>query len=632
MADNFFFHGPAPFKRDRSLTESTLISSQIRVDETNERPPITDESLRELFDGFAFQINRATALIKEIEKQRRNNFVPVDVDATRARAAVRRQDQGADGSQISFDLYKAMIDAQIKASRNVSYEIVGELSGELLTDSKKIERYMKNGGKGLSTWEEFLLYADQWLILFLLDRLTTQFQCQQHKECTVGKTPVGTEDPAILQRNAISVAAMLLILGMREQDVLVALDRAGNALNIPPVDLLNRARRLERTDLEEALTSMVGADDPATIIAYTENYISRHPEGYDDWLAYGDLKRLREDAAVTYVHAHEYSREHAVLLEYSSKSVDRQPDIGFFGQLAGLKVVRPMTGNHLEALTSKLAGIDLGISSIAGSLTFSFAMDFLCCIARFFGKQDIKLLKKIRSLLRVAYAGVTGSINTSMLQPTDILATATQAILQRMINFIEEMFDKVVGDITKWVDGKSDEVWGNLFECPLIADLIGYITDAISRLRSVMFNVISKYAGNISSTYQGMFRRWGSVADARRLSTILNILDAIINTIEACAPMGPGEDGPTNIPDPGDDPALGGLGPKRLDIPPDLVEQFFAHTDFISRGDALHPIPPVNKVLTTAEDVTNVRNFRELCLGIMPDSLLQQLDSSSEAS
>lgn len=632
MADPFFT-GPREPGRTRSVQELTNASSQERTSNVPDMQ-VSQEEVTSLFDGFAFQINRATALIKELEKKRKNEFVPVDKDASRVQSAVRRRDQGSTGLQISFDLYKNMIDAQIKAARNVSFEIVGELSGELVTDAKKIDRYLKSGGKGLSTWEEFLLYADQWLILFMLDRLTTQFQCQQHKEVSVAKQPPGSEDPPILLRNAISVGAMMLILGMREQDILVALGEAGNALNIPPVDLLNRARRLEKSDLDRALTEMVGADDPSAIISYVENYISRHSEGYDDWIAYADLKRLREDASVTYIHAHEYSQAHSVLLDYSYQSVHQEPTVGFFGQLAGVRVTRPLTGPHYEALRNKLAGIDLGVSSIVGTMTYGFAMDVLCCLARFFGKQDIAILKKIRTLLRVMSSGINGNINTSMLSPLSLMDTVVQATLQKLIGFVEKIFDRAALDVNKWINGKSDKAWDALYECPLIGDLIAYIVDATARLRNVMFNMVTKYAGNISDVYQGMYRRWGSISDARRIGTVLRILDDVISTLESCSDYNNrnrDQPDPTPLPDPGDSPNLNNVNPHRLEIPPEVIEQFFSHTGFISRGDGLHPIPPVNHTITTADDINNVRNFRTLCYGILPEALLNQIEQSDEA-
>ncbi len=608
-----FYRGPVQPEKDRNLREAPLPQAP-----TQEVPDgtITEEDLRLLFDGFANQYNRATALQIAVEKEAIKLTVPVDPDAVQVGNAVRRRDQASDGSFITFDLFKDMIEFQIDSARKVSFEIVGELSGDLITDANKINRYIKSGGGGLSAWEEFLLVADQWLILFMLDRLTTQFQCVQHKETCAAKEPPGTEDPPIAVRQALSAAAMMLLMGMRKDHVLLASQRA-NALNIPPVDLINRAQRLELDDVDRALVEAVGASDHILIVDYVQNYIARHPEGYDMWIAYTDLRRLREDASITYIHAREYSKDHATLLDYSYKSVHKEPAIGFFGQLAGVRTQTTMSGAHFETLRSKLGGIDLAISSIGQTLTSGIALDVICCIARFFGKQDIKFLKKIRHLLQVARAAMTGALAQGMLDANGILDWIVQAILQQLVTFVEKIFDKAALDVNKWFNGKSDDAWMALYECPLIEDLISYIVQAIARLRTVMFNMVNKYLGNISIRYDNMSLRWGTMYDMRRLNTIINIIDRVISEIEFCArDDGNNTQDPVPLPGPGEDPSIGALAPKKLIIDPVLEARLFANSSPISRGEGLRPIPPMNHTLSTAEEAVTVSNFMSICHGI----------------
>ncbi len=619
-----FYKGPIDPSRERSLREDSLQNQDI-IQKSALDVTIKDEDVTALFNGFATQINRATALLGPVTKEAEKLSVPVDADAVQVRAAVRRRDQGSDGTQISFDLYKDMIEYTIKSGRGMSFEVLGDFSGDLQTDANKINRSIKSGGKGLSSWEEFLLYADQWLILFLLNRLIDVFQCQEHKECTVAKEPFGTEDPALQSRYAIAINAMMTILGMRDQDITLAATMAGNALNIPPVDMLNKARRLEKTDLDRALVEYAGASDHLIITRYVENYVSRHPEGYESWMAYTDLKRLREDAKVTYVYAKEYSADHRMLLDYSYKSTHTQPGVGFFGKLAGVSVV--MTGHHYQALTSKLAGIDLAITGMASTMTSQFGLDILCCLARFFGRQNLKTLKKIKALLQVMANGMNGNLGQVLNEPWGVMDMVMNSVLQGAVTFVEDIFAKAVADVGGWMNLRSPDQWEALAECPLILDLIDYIIQAVARLRNIMFNMINKYVGNVNWRYQGMFRRWGTVYENRRLRTVLGILNRVIDAIETCSDLGNGPGDGTDSPppfDPGDDPTLGDVAPKRLDLPPEVVDQFFSNdTQFVQRGAGLRPFPPVNRTFSTADDSESVKNFRELCHGILPESLLK---------
>jgi hypothetical protein len=622
-----FYTGPKDPSRQRALTEDPLPKPEQLNPEAFDTK-IKAEDVKALFDGFGRQINRATALLVEVQKVAEKLSVPVDPDAVQVRAAVRRRDPTNDGSSISFDLYKDMVEFTIKSGRGMSFEVLGEFSGELQTDANKINRFIKSGGKGLSNWEEFLLYADQWIILFLLNRLVDNFQCHEHKECTATKQPAGTEDPPLQARLALAISALMFILGMQEDQVVLAASLAGDALNIPPADLLNRAKRLERTDLDRVLIDVAGASDHVLITRYVESYIGRHPEGYDSWIAYTDLKRLREDAKITYVYAREYSAEYRALLDYTYNAEHTIPTVGFFGQLAGATTA--MSGLHFQVLTSKLAGIDLAITSIAGVLTSQFAFDLLCCLARFFGRQSLKTLKKIRALLAVALGGMYGLLNQSLLDPFSIMDWVVATVLQGAVTFVERVFAKAIGDIASWINIRSPDQWEALYECPLIFDLIDMIIRAIARLRNIMFNMVNRYIGNVNWRYQSMYRRWGTIYENRRLRVIIAILDRVIQAIELCGQFPDGRAPTAGEPpsfDPETDPTLADVAPKRLDIPPEIVERFFKNDiRFVPRGPDLRPIPPVNHTFTTAKEADGTINFRDLCRGIMPDSLLNLVE------
>lgn len=617
-----FAGAPSDPQIERELLEPSAIKPAPTQVEKDQKGP-SDDQLKTLFDGYVYQINRATALLKAVTPEAQKLFVPVDIDAVAVREAVRRRDPGNDGSTITFDLYKDMIEFYIASGRKVSFEILGELTGDIGTDAIKIKKYVKSGGKGLSTLEEFLLYADKWLILFMLNRLMGQMQGQEHRECTAAKNPQGTEEGPIAARESLAAAALQLILGLEDKYVLFATQMI-NGDNAPPVDFIHKARATKVDDLSRAFIEAQGAQDHTLITNYADNYIARHAVGYDAWLAYRDLKNLREDAAITYVHAREYSKDHQLLMDYEYHGTHRDPGVGFFGRLAGVQVVTtPMTATHYNALATKLIGLDVGTSAIAGVLTSGFGADVLCCLARFLGRQDIKRLKKIRHMLAVSDSAMSGGLNSTM-DPLSLMDYIANGLIQQAVAYVERIFDQAVVDVQGWFLGKATKDWEALYECPLIMDLIDYIMQAIRRLQSIIQNMLSKYLGNITTTYQGIFRRWGSMYDMRRSATILAVLDRIIASIEVCADFAdqPGDGGDSTPPDPADDPGITTLGPKPLQLPPDVVERFFkTNTKPIPRGVGFRPIPIPGSTVTTEMTDTN-RNFREICRGIIPDTLL----------
>lgn len=624
MTDPFYSgpRKPQPKRKLREVPQKGIPSSTL----TDRQKGLTPEKVQRLFDGFAFQANRATALLKEVRQVAEKQSIPVDPDAIQVQNAVRRRDSNSDGRTITFDLYRDMVDYILKTARNVSFEIVGEFSGEMLSDSNKIKRYMKSGGKGLSPWEEFLTQADNFLLLFLLNRLIGSMQAQEHRECTAAKQPLGSEEPPIMMRIMMSVAALLMYLGMRNDQIVLAFSQMGIDPGIPMPDLLNRARRLEPTEMDRVLLEAVGSSDHLVITQYVHNYVAKHPEGYAAWMAYRDLLNMREDAVVTYVHAHEYSSEHAKLLDYHFRGehTDPAPNNTFLNSIlppAGRVAITPA---HYMTLYGKYQGLSLGIDSVAQVLTSGFAQDVLCCIARFFGKQEIKTLKKIRHLLMAAQAALSGRLDIGAGDPAVVMDYIIMRVSQEAVSYLEREFNDVIGDVGSWVLDKDADIWELLYECPLIEDMVVAILQAITMFRNAIFGMIGKLTSQITKRYQGIYRRWGIAYDHRRLSTILAIIDMVLAWMEACAKIeevGDGSETPLP-PEPAEDPRLLGTAPKPLKLPAEVVDRFFPNSRPLKRGSRLRPIPALGQVLTTAED--KMTNFRELCHGILPQSLIEQ--------
>lgn len=616
-----FYKGPAEPTPTRRLEEAPLSE---RPQHTDTSQQITQEDLAGLFDGYAHQINRATALIQAVLPRAQKLSIPVDVNATALRAAVRRRLQGSDGSSIPFDLYKDMVDFRIQSARKITYQISGELTGNVLGDANVIRKHMKSGGKGLSPWEDFILSMQPFLLWMMFTQLQGQFTCVEHREACAAKDPLGTETVPTQLRYAISIAAMMLILGLQEEHVLFAVQQPAGNLGIPPIDIINRARKMVKTDLHREMTEMLGANDHELIIAYCDEYIARNSDGYMDWLAYRDLLHTRERASVIYIHGHQYSQEYSTLLDYGYESKHTTP-VARSGSVV-LPGASPqyvsMGADGFGAFINELKGVDRTLSSIAGVLTSGFGEDLLCCLARFLGAEDVKRLKRIEHVLRVARAIATNGINIA--DPFSILDAALHQIEQQIMALIGRYFDQFGSDILGWIGKTSGGTWDTLFNCPLIEDLLANALSAVGSVRSRIYELAQQFMSKTFDFHHRIYTRWGSMYDLRRLDILLAILIGLIQEIERCATLGGPGDGttPTPAPNPGENPTVWSGVPKPLILSPEVVHKFFSNPLPVRRDAGLRPIPPVGTIVTSSNTQASGRNFQEICKGILPDELI----------
>jgi hypothetical protein len=627
-----FYKGPKEPRPKRSLEEVPAAERQEQIAAIQK---VTPEDVKGIFDGFAFQINRATALIRSLEPIVSKMSIPVDRNAVAVQNAVRRRLQGTDGMSIPFSLYKDLIDYRLKTARKITHEIAGELTGNTLADANVIRRYMKNGGKGLSPWQDFILQMEPFLLWMIFSQLQGQFSCVEHQECTAAKEPPGTEIGPIQLRNAISIAAMMLVLGLQEQHVLYAVQQPADSLGVPPVDIINRARKLIQTDLHREVNEIVGAADPELIISYCDEYIARHPEGYIEWLAYRDVLHTRERATVVYLRSHQYSKEYSTLLDYSSESVFTSPlpsprvpvqtmtlPLGVTGTL--------MSTEHFFAFLNELKGVDRTLSSIAGVSTVHFAEDVLCCIGRFLGKEDAARLRRIAHVVRVARNVLTNGINVA--DPFSLLDFALDQIQHQVLAHITYYFDRFARDVLAWVGETSDVDWDLLFACPLIEDLLSNALSAVAMVRDRITQELQQFMSRTFNFHDRIYVRWGSLLDLRRVDTLLSIIEGVLSAVERCAPYGaPGDDAQEPPPNPGENPEVWSGVPRPLILPPEVVEKFFNNPNPVRREPGQKPIPPVGTKITTSNVEASGKNFREICRGILPDELIQSVQARSNA-
>jgi hypothetical protein len=635
-ANNPFYKGPSAPKPRRTLEEAPLSERPQHASENTTQ--VQSEDLRKLFDAFGFQINRATALLRELAPRVSKLSIPVDVNATAVRAAVRRRLQGTDGSSIPFSLYKDMIDYRVKTARKITHEIAGELTGNALADAQVIRKYMKSGGRGYSAWEEFLLSMEPFLLWMLFTQLQGQFTCVEHQECTVAKEPPGTEVGPTQMRNAIAVAAMMLIMGLQEQHVLFAVQQPAGNLGIPPVELINRARKLLDTDLHREVNQIVGASDPELIIAYCDEYIGRHTEAYLEWIAYRDVLHTRERTTTIYIRSHQYSKEYSTLVDYAFESVHETPiaGTGLFGgagrtsvQYVGMEPINVST-QQFGAFVNELKAVDRTLSSIAGVLTSGFGEDLLCCVARFLGAEDVKRLRKIRHVLRVARGFMANGLN--MADPFSILDMALDQIQQQVMALVGRYFDQFGRDILSWVGDTDGTDWDSLFNCPLIEDLIVTALGAVRGLQDRIMEMVQQFMGRTFGFHNRIYSRWGNALDLRRVDTLLAILEGLISDIERCARLGDGDGTtPTPAPNPGENPSVWSGVPRPLNLPPEVVQKFFGNTNPVLRQPGQRPIPPVGTIISASNVQASGRNFQDICRGILPDELIASIERKRSA-
>jgi len=632
-----FQNEPAEAKRFRTIRELENVDRDV-PDGSNEE--ITDADLRDLFDYQAYVANKATALIREVKPLAEKLSIPVDIDAVRVRDAVRRQMGGgdkSDGSTISFDIYKQMYDEQVRRSRKLKFEIVGEFTGDASTDAFKIKKHMRGGGGGLSKWDEFLLSMEPWLLWLLLNQLIGQHQGIEHQEACAAKQPAGSEVGPIQLRIAISMAAMMLILGMQEDVVLFAVNQPSFNFPLPGSEILAQARRLVESDgMHRQLKEIQGATDPMVITAYADNYITRQPDGYEAWVAYRDLRDTREQIVTSYYHSHQYSEGHRTILEYETSVYHETPGVpnlfpNPFGTGRRVRIEYPDSSTistaYYRSLVQGTSIADRNINAIAGVMTSGFALDVLCCFARFMVKtNDVQRIQKIRDIIAVSIGVMQNGLTLTVMSPRGVLNWAIRSIQNEIIAHIHRAFDNIIDDVAQWTISFDPDVMEDLTYCPFIWDLLQMIQQAIQFFREQLFSLVRKFMVGLEEEGGEMFLRWGTMYDLRRARVILTILDRILATVEYCADDGSGTgDGVDPLPDPGEDDNFFDNMPRPLKLPPEVVEKFFPGEMAIERGHGQRSIPAPGTEISSQEQQVTVENYRKFCLGIVPDAVLNAI-------
>jgi hypothetical protein len=470
----------------------------------------------------------------------------------------------------------------------------------------------------------------------LLNQLLGNFSALDRGACTAAKTPMGTELGPITLQQAVAVAAMMMIMGMQRDHVMFAIEQPAQNLGIPPIDVINKARRMiENDDVSREVNKIVGAGDAQAIIDYADNYVSRNSSGYEDWMAFRDMRFIREEVVTIHVHAHQYSDYHGTLLEQQISSEHQTPEqftpitAGLFSGARSTRVVHvtPLPAAQYGAMVTHLNGVDRSISTVAGVLTTGFEHDLLCCIARFLGHEDIARLRKLQGILAIARGILSNGINFWIATPGEVLDWAVYGIQQEILNWVNKYFDEFAEDILDFVNEHEDVTWDSLFACPLIEDLLVFSLDVVAQMRGKVMEYVEAFLSSTWTFHNAMYKRWGGVYDMRRLDTILAIISSLIDAIEACAEDDEGSPEPPIIPNPGEDPTIFEAVPRPLKLPDAVIEKFFRSREPVKREEGQRPIPAVG-TMQSSTDALDTRNFRDVCRGILPNDLLQSLTRS----
>lgn len=534
--------------RDRVLTDTIKASTQ-------DRNVLSQQEIRDLFNKSAFVSNKASSLIRAIEKQAAIFSIPVHPEAAEVRAAVaRKSTDSPSGEQISFDLFKDAIRYSYLTKQGVTEMILREGVGDpdsVLT--KKVlflrARLMYPEVSSGMTDADIGMLISQFFILYLANKILGPFEGLVHTEILLALDAIGTQkalDTVAIQVIE-SIVFQLIIFGVNTALLESWLDNAAE-INLPKgmtgKSLIEAAKARELKPIHKMAQSYVGLDDYQRILDYAFEYIGRHPNpGYDMWLGYVDSFEIRFQAQNLWTYAPLYSSAHAFdQVKTGGRARDRRrtsrfeepEEHGGFDLDISNALGASLTGMNLDYADQENQFLDRAsraLDKIAQVLGSEFSLDALCCLARFLVNIPKKKLAILKAILQVMLSSAADFyfLDLQLMLSKIRELSAFECLARFMVTAVQKFFDKLAREFLGLL---GDDIVV-LLCCPLIKDLVEAFLRLLVDVENRLIELIENFAKAIDFKLGGVSKRFSFINDQRYVHQMMKVIDAVLNMLNA---------------------------------------------------------------------------------------------------
>ena len=532
--------------RDRRLTQQNR-GSEPPAQEADNNDAIAE--LAKNFGNVAAKGRRIRDRARGLAVIRR---VPVPADALEVRAAVRRRAPDSDGSFITFDLYSTAL-ANLRRRRSaLSPEILDELTGDPLTDAKRIATRLTATVEDLTT-NQAQLIGSQILILFVLKLLQLGMDSLSDGAQSATKQPSGAEIPIIAGQMALSIAAQQLYTAMTEGEITEALTELG--LHMPSVGDMNAAKeQLKNMPLFQAALLGKKPSDFETIVNFVNAFLSRQLDpGWETWQAqsllgeaidWADESATQLGSRVRPVTSTSQNPEDLdpigdALLSAIQINAGSADVVGFSGGSSTSDEVRRVYQRQLDSINTYMDNTAQILSE------YGIEPGELCSFIRWLQSLEPGVGRGVRTMLQFAQGTFDALDDLGANSQFSADLSLSTAFHQVILLLLDDVQNTALTRMQAWFTSAPDN-WAELLQNRLIDELVEYVVRSLELLKQKLVKKLNKYLLHITKFDQRASSTVDSIGNQRKIRILMLLIDQTLELRDRMDSICP------NTSDPGD--------------------------------------------------------------------------------
>lgn len=261
------------------------------------------------------------------------------------------------------------------------------------------------------------------------------------------------------------------------------------------------------------------------IINFSDNYLGKFPDpAYLPWAFKEDT--LFEKSQIT-----GYQDIWKSFSETGKAEMDRVG--GAFKDLTALrpdKSIASLTDRYLDYTNKFLNGLD-------NLFNEGWAADLVCCFIKFTKRLDPKTLKGLRGMMQLLKFGFNFDFQDIINSFKDIINNIMRGlILNQLMGLINQLIQRLVDPIKRWINNPEDKTWQKIFECtPLRQLIMRYLTDAVDYAQKFFEDLLKEIYKDLEMQKIYKDAKLSLAKESKWLNRALKLIDIVIAVMELSA-------------------------------------------------------------------------------------------------
>lgn len=264
------------------------------------------------------------------------------------------------------------------------------------------------------------------------------------------------------------------------------------------------------------------------ILNFADNYLGMFPDpSYVPWA-------MKKEVVFEKTHVKSFQD-----LWNSFSEIGKSESERFSGALKKLTSLKPNesikdpTDRYIEYANEFLNGLhDL--------LNERFSPALICCFIKYATNLDIKTLKGLRALLQLAKLGLKLDFDDILNSFIDIINNIMRGLLlNQLIGLINQIFQRLVDPIRRWINNPEDPNWQKVFDCLPVRELIEkYIAQALDFVENFLKTIVAEKYKELEIDHIFKDKKLEFAFENKWIGRAAKLLDIIISSMELSAMCG----------------------------------------------------------------------------------------------